>query len=229
MRLQVSDFRKCPLPVREIAKRDPAEEEKLNRLREEYRQEKEKEAKTNTLSYRLAFSGIPKRLKDNMPQVQAGSPWAQRLATIEGKIGTGFIFGLIGGYGTGKSQMGVALTLKAIETVNALFVHAPDMLDTIKDVYRSSNHETVRGQLERFTKPGLLVIDEINQGISEADIRYLHRIICERYDDTTDTLLISNESKPNFQKLVGDRVISRMVEVGGIIETRWPSFRKPKP
>lgn len=185
----------------------------------------------NATHERRRKSKIPIRLTENMPvalATPANHGWSKRIDLLSSKLGEGFLYAIVGTYGAGKSQLGATLAYKACEITTALFIHAPALFDTIKDVFRSDEGDTVSEKLQRFIDPKLLVIDEVNQGLSEADIRYLHRVICQRYDDMTDTLLISNETKPNFQNLVGDRVVSRMIECGGIIEADWPSFRAKK-
>jgi DNA replication protein DnaC len=201
--------------------------EKMARLAREEQERAASQQAEMTIARRRG-AGIPLRLSRNIEeslQTPTGKPWRQKLDKLSSEIGTGFLYSLIGTYGTGKSQLGTALAWKACATTTALFIHAPELFDTIKDVFRGDDGDTVRQQLQRFITPKLLVIDEVNQGLTPADIRYLHRVICQRYDDMTDTLLISNETKPNFQTLVGDRVVSRMIECGGIIEANWPSFR----
>lgn len=186
------------------------------------------EQKLNRRNGLLVDSHVPPRLIKSLGSVSKRSSWGERLDNLAGKLGSGFLYGLIGINGTGKSQMGVALIVAAIEKdITARFIHAPELMDSIKDVYRADDGSTVQEQLKQYFSPKLLVIDEVNQSaMTEADVRYLHRIICRRYDDMTDTLLISNDTKPVFQKLIGDRVVSRMIETGGIIECTWPSFRR---
>lgn len=180
---------------------------------------------------RIRKANLPPRLMKNMEaalQLPNSHGWKQRLNYLKSRIeqpGQGHLYAIIGGYGTGKSQLGACLAYSVTETAPAIFAYAADLGDSIKDVYRSSAG-TVIGQMDKFITPRLLVIDEVNAGLSEADIRYLQRIVCHRYDHMTATVLLSNELKPSFQALVGDRVVSRMVEDGGIIEANWPSFRK---
>lgn len=218
LKLQASDFRKLPAP-------DPAKVAERERLAKE----REASYQTAAIAERRRLANIPTRLARSIEaamQTSEAHGWQKKLSLIVGKLGTGFLFGLIGTYGVGKSQLGSVLVHRACESMTSLYIHAPDLFDTVKDVFRSDDGDTVREQLKRFIAPKLLVIDEVNQGLSEADIRYLHRVVCQRYDDMSDTLLISNESKADFQKLVGDRVVSRMIETGGIMEADWSSFRR---
>lgn len=173
---------------------------------------------------------LPARLSvktEELLPTTEGTEWRNKLDSILESLGTGGkLYSLVGSYGVGKSQLGVGLCwLAAEKLIDSRFIHATELFDTIKDVYRSDDGDTIQQILSVYAKPKLLVIDEVNNGLSEHDIRYLHRVVCGRFDAMKDTLLISNEKKADFQKLVGDRVVSRMIEAGGIIEANWPSFR----
>lgn len=238
LRLPVAyDIPRLKIPPRIIDKEDVKRRQLEREERDRLSQIEQTKAAIQGMINR---SNIPKRLTQKDIDFTLSKMWMEKHSMLSAKLGAGFLHALIGGYGTGKSQMGVQLILSKIDkfanpldptkhfsSVPAMFVHAPEMLDSIKDVYRSDKHETIKGALSHYTLPELLVIDELNSA-SQADVRYIHRIICQRYDDMTDTLLISNETKHNFQTLIGDRVVSRMIECGGIIETNWPSFRSAK-
>lgn len=208
----------------EVAKTNAARLEEANARELEALKQRREAGKAKLLH----DADVPKRLLENSSHVNFSNLWGERCNKLVGRTGDGFLYGLIGINGTGKSQMGVALIKYAIDVSRTcLFVHAPELTESIKDVYRADDGSTVLDQMQNFYKPQLLVIDEVNtQSMNETDIKYLHRIVCRRYDDMTDTLLISNDNKTDFQKLVGDRVVSRMIETGGIIEANWPSFRK---
>lgn len=222
LRLQSSDFRKLS-PETAKAHAERAERARQQEAAELEAHKQEKRAKM------LQTSEAPSRLVKSLDGLDDGE-WLVRLTSLQMKLSTGFLFGLIGINGTGKSQMGVALIAKAIDLgMASRFIHAPELMDSIKDVYRADDGSTMQDRMKQFFGPKLLVIDEVNAGaMTEADVKYLHRIVCKRYDDMTDTLLISNDKRVEFQKLIGDRVVSRMIETGGIIETNWPSFRRPR-
>lgn len=220
-----SEFNRT-LPLRPRTPEDEQKQQEAEKARQEA-------IKAGERQKRIAAANLPLRLmeKRNLAnKLPASHGWKQRLSFLQSRIekpGEGCLFALIGGYGCGKSQLGVMLAHAVTESATSLFVYAAELTDSIKDVYRS-DAGTVIGQMDKFIKPRLLVIDEVNAGLSEADVKYLQRIVCRRYDDLTDTLLLSNETKADFQAIVGDRITSRMIEAGGIIEADWPSFRKAK-
>lgn len=199
--------------------RDNAEE----KLREE----------NERLKIAISRSKIPQRLLNGRAAIKdtkPNHPWNATLRSLQHRMEgqNGILVSLLGDYGTGKGMMACELihSFAAVKK-SSLFIYAADLFDSVKEVYRTEE-STVRKQLAIYRQPDFLVIDEVNQGLSEVDCRYLQRIITYRYDDIRETLLISNEKPEIFAKLIGDRIISRMQSCGGIIECNWPSFRTPR-
>lgn len=203
---------------------------RLGRLVRAVPEEPDATAQRRVIAQSLLDHGlIPQRLRrhlDAAEQTTADHPWRQALDRLRVRSKGDFLGALLGGYGTGKSQLGAALVAGfARDCRPALFVYASDLFDRIKDVFRLEEG-TVQRVVSEFVKPDLLVVDEVNHGLSEADIRYLHRVVCKRYDKERSTVLISNEKPERFAELVGPRVTSRMQECGGIVVCDWPSFRE---
>ena len=146
---------------------------------------------------------------------------------IQAAIGKGFLFSLVGPRGTGKTQMAVEIVYSALEKDRtALFTTAFKMLLAIKASYKRTD-EAEEDVIRSFCKPSLLVIDECHERRgTDFENQIITHIINERYEAEKDTLLISNQTLADFAASMGDSVISRMNETGGIIECNWESFRK---
>lgn len=155
-------------------------------------------------------------------------PWGGTFERIKAKLGSGFLIGLIGGRGPGKTQLGVELMRVSTESLHsALYVTATEFLMTVKRAYRDGSSETELDIIKRFRKPSLLVIDETGKRAeTDWENRLLFELIDKRYQDMNDTLLISNEAQAQFSEAIGPSLASRMNETGGIIQCNWPSFRK---
>lgn len=78
-----------------------------------------------------------------------------------------------------------------------------------------------------FTKPDLLIIDEIGvQFGSDAEKLIMFEIINTRYERMKPTILISNQSKEELAAFIGERVIDRMNDGGGCtLAFTWDSYR----
>lgn len=146
---------------------------------------------------------------------------------IKAMIGKGFLAAFVGKCGTGKSQMAVSLCKYTIlEKKSALLVEAMELCDGVKDSFGDNASESSKQVLYQFMRPSLLVIDEVNRGLSPFDTRLIQRVLSRRFDRMDDTLLISNETPKDFCELVGDRVVSRINDTGEVHEFNWPSFRR---
>lgn len=161
-------------------------------------------------------------------RVQMSGEWASRLNTVKEMIGKGVLIGLVGGRGTGKTQLAVELMRYTTEMEQkALFVSAIEFFMHIKETYNRDSELTEADVIYRFTRPKLLVIDEIGKrGNSDWENNLLFEAINQRYNDMKDTVLIDNRSKAEFIETIGPSLSSRMNEGGGILECNWNSFRE---
>lgn len=170
--------------------------------------------------------GIPARHKQS-PGAQPG-PWRDTLNRLVELDGSGFLIALLGGRGTGKTQMGVELIARRVnkaERFTCKYVRAMDVFIDVKESYRRDGPNE-RDVLKRFIGPQLLVIDEAHErGETAWEDRLLTYIVDRRYGDGKDTLLISNSQHAEFRAAIGESIYSRLVETGGVVVCDWPSFR----
>lgn len=171
-------------------------------------------------------TNIPKRHAERTEFT--GEQWLKRKAQIAEKIGTGFLFALIGLRGAGKTQIGVEVIRESVNRErSAEYTTAMDIFLDIKGSFNRDAHITEAQTVASFLKPKLLVIDEIQERAESAwEDRILTHIINKRYNDEKDTLLIGNIKPGTFLETMGASVVSRLNETGGIIECDWESFRK---
>jgi len=171
-------------------------------------------------------AGIPGKFKRANASQLRGAEWLDRQADIIKQLNTGIILSLIGNRGTGKTRMACECIYEYIERHSkpALYLTAMDFFVEVKDSYQTSMSE--QDILSRMTRPGLLVIDEVQErGQTEWEDRLLTHMINKRYAGLKDTILISNQTKHEFSESIGTSIASRMKETGGIIVCDWPSFR----
>ena len=159
------------------------------------------------------------------------TPWSKKLDALTAMLETGFLVGLIGKRGTGKTQLAVELMRRHVfdssgGLVTCLYVRAADIFMAIKESYRKDG-PAEREQLSRFITPKLLVIDEAHErSETEWENRLLTYAVDQRYGELRDTLLISNQEAAAFQDSIGPSIYSRLIETGGLGECDWPSFRQ---
>jgi DNA replication protein DnaC len=175
----------------------------------------------------LRESRAPQRQLINF-NIERTGEWGKAHAKITAKLGTGCLLSLIGNRGCGKTQLAV----EAIRTITAKgkrarYCTATEFFIEIKAAYSTQNRSE-KDVLNEFTRPALVVIDEVGQrSESEWENRLLFELLNRRYNALKDTILVSNQGADEFTKSLGPSLISRMIETGGLIECQWSSYRKP--
>lgn len=168
---------------------------------------------------------LPKRLTGFTVAESKNTQWNRKFDTLKECLGRGILAAFVGPCGTGKSQLAVSLAKCAMhDGKSALHVEAMELCENVKDTF--SGDESAKQVLYRYTRPSLLIIDEVNRGLSQYDTRLIQRVVSRRYDSFRDTILISNETPEEFSTLVGDRVISRINDTGKVHLFTWPNFRQ---
>lgn len=134
---------------------------------------------------------------------------------------------LLGSPGTGKTHLAVATLNEIINTHRAsgLYTTAARMFRRIKDTYGNSE-ESESQAIEAFTKPALLVLDEIGVSFgSDAELNYLFDIMNERYEQCMPTIVVSNVQPGELGQWMGDRVVDRLRECSKLMVFDWESAR----
>lgn len=148
------------------------------------------------------------------------------------KHGLGLI--LYGSKGTGKSHLSCAVAEAAIQQhLSALFITAADLIDDVKEAFSGGKSE--KSKIANYTKPDLLIIDEVIAGVSEYDTRTLAKILNQRYSQKRSTFIITNlevvskeANAVTLSTLIGERIIDRLRETNKAYKFTGESFRKPE-
>jgi DNA replication protein DnaC len=150
------------------------------------------------------------------------SKWPERL-----KRGGGLV--MCGKPGTGKNHLALAIARHAIteHQSSAVFTTALKIAREYKSTWSKSSSRTEDEVIRFFTKPDLLIIDEVGvQFGSDAERLIMFEIINTRYERMRPTILISNQNKDELAAFIGERVIDRMNDGGGCtLAFTWESFR----
>lgn len=176
---------------------------------------------------RLMFrrANLPKRHERTRGH-ETNPEWIKQNGTVLEALGGGFLIGLIGKRGTGKTQMAMQAAVKSITVGRQpLYVKAMDVFFCVRSAFKSEVL-TELDVLAEFLAPDLLILDELGErGESEWEDRTLVYLIDKRYDAMKDTLLISNMTAAAFEESMGTSIASRLRECGGFVECNWESFR----
>lgn len=155
-------------------------------------------------------------------------PWWETMERVAA-MPLGSIIVLIGPCGTGKTQMAVHAIGHACRLLrSSLYVRLYDTLLKCRAGMNSARGgPTDDDTLEALKRPGLLVVDEIQERSgTEWEALTLGMIVDARYNAQRTTIMVSNLEREPTLELLGGRIASRMRECGGIVVCDWPSFRR---
>lgn len=129
---------------------------------------------------------------------------------------------LLGPKGLGKTHLGSAI----IRNCGGKFISIEDFIfkyESAQDFHSKVNREEL---MESYSSTKMLVIDEIGRSMQqEKENALLNYILRRRYENMLPTVLISNLSKSDLLKKLGEAVLDRLKETCISLEFEGESFR----
>ena len=136
---------------------------------------------------------------------------------------------LLGNPGTGKTHLAAAIANHIMRTTTATAVYRTvgGILQHIKGSYDRESEYSEAEAFAAYTKPDLLVIDEVGATKpTEFELATLFAIINGRYEEQLPTVVISNLPGAELPGALGERCVDRLREGGGIaVGFDWKSAR----
>lgn len=144
---------------------------------------------------------------------------------------------IIGGVGTGKTHLAYSI-INALETVRegqtgykyyseskVVYTPVKEIIDEIREEWKTG--ESMFSFIEKIKKIPLLIVDEIGvQYGSDSERIELYSIFNARYEDCLPTIVISNNSLGELQKILGQRIFDRLTSGALIYQLTGKSFRQ---
>ncbi|WP_193211441.1 ATP-binding protein [Luteolibacter marinus] len=190
-----------------------------------------------------AAHGWPDRYTGDLDDPHGGE-WRAAYAVLSPVIERGGIGLLHGKRGAGKTRMaaeiarsgrfprdrtaGVKLTGGPIEkTRTAVYRTAMSFFLDVRATYKKDSPVSERDVIEDLKRPGLLVIDELQErGETAFENRLLTHLIDARYGAMRPTIIIANLTAKELGETLGPSIVDRVFEDGKRIDFTWESYRR---
>lgn len=129
---------------------------------------------------------------------------------------------LLGAKGLGKTHLGSAI----IRNCGGKFISIEELIfkyESAQDFHAETNREEL---MDSYSRTKMLVIDEIGRSMQqEKENALLNYILRRRYENMLPTVLISNLSKADLLKKLGEAVLDRLRETCISLEFEGESYR----
>lgn len=137
---------------------------------------------------------------------------------------------LLGRPGCGKSHLGIALGIAAVEAgYRGYFTGATDMT---KALVRAWADGSFNAKIRTYTGPSVLVIDDV--GITPFDrteANAFFQVVNRRYENRSATIVTTNRGLPSWTELFGGdsvvaaAILDRLLDNATVINIKGPSWR----
>lgn len=138
---------------------------------------------------------------------------------------------LIGEVGCGKSHLAIAILREIIDKgYTGLFYNSPALLQEIRDTFDAQNPRTESSLIDELLETDLLVFDDLGaEKSSEWTLDRFYLIINKRYESCKPIIVTTNLDKHQLKERLGDRILSRLVEMCEIMNGFPPEdYRRRK-
>lgn len=204
-------------------------EEWVIQLEKEQAEQTEKEAAAKVQKM-LETSGVPRRywhvdFDTYKPKCIKDSENLETIKNFSRLESNDKVLLLLGPKGLGKTHLGSAI----IRHCGGRFISIEELIfkyEASQDFRAKINREEL---MDFFANTKMLVIDEIGRSMSqEKEDSLLNYILRRRYENMIPTVLISNLSKEDLLKKLGEAVLDRLKETCISVEFEGESYRPSK-
>jgi DNA replication protein DnaC len=174
----------------------------------------------------IAFrTEVPKRYRAEWERPMLDPVWMAHFAKIMQKAEDGGIIALIGPRGTGKTRFATE-AMRNLAPAKGSYTTAMGLFLRIRASFGKASKESEDDIVRDMATTKLLILDEVQErGNTAWEDRILTHILDRRYGAMAPTIIIANLTEAALVDCLGDSIISRLTETGGILEIDGPSHR----
>ena len=218
-----------PLPFLSTLEANPEKDEWIKQREKELAEQAEKEA-AYQMQKSVESSGVPRRYwhVDFDTYISRNEKDLKNLETIKkftSLDNNDKVLILLGAKGLGKTHLGSAI----IRNCGGRFISIEELIfkyESVQDFHAKTNREEL---MDLYSSTKMLVIDEIGRSMQqEKENALLNYILRRRYENMLPTVLISNLSKAELLKKLGEAVLDRLKETCISVEFDGESYRPTK-
>ena len=218
-----------PLPFLSTLEANPERDEWIKQREKELAEQAEKEA-AYQMQKNVESSGVPRRYwhVDFDTYISRNEKDSKNLETIKkftSLDNNDKVLILLGAKGLGKTHLGSAI----IRNCGGRFISIEELIfkyESAQDFHAKTNREEL---MDLYSSTKMLVIDEIGRSMQqEKENALLNYILRRGYENMLPTVLISNLSKAELLKKLGEAVLDRLKETCISVEFDGESYRPTK-
>ena len=122
-----------------------------------------------------------------------------------------------GDVGTGKTTLAMLVSAEALRHSHSVAIYSlPRLLGMLRETFDDESESSLSDLLDRLAAVELLHIDDVGaEQTSPWVLEQLYTIVNTRYEDGRAIVLTTNLDMPALREQIGDRTVSRLVEMCG--------------
>jgi DNA replication protein DnaC len=137
---------------------------------------------------------------------------------IDTRLDAGDGLWIEGDTGTGKTTLAMLVSKEALRAGRTVAIYSlPKLLARIRRTYDAEpGEDSYLALFEQLTSVDLLHIDDLGaEKRSDWVLEQLYALVNERYETQRSILVTTNLEEPELEKQIGERTVSRLVEICG--------------
>jgi DNA replication protein DnaC len=137
--------------------------------------------------------------------------------TVDEQLAQGRGIWFQGDIGTGKTTLAMLISAEALRAGHSVAIYSlPRLLGMLRDTFDDGSDSSLAQLLDRLAAVDLLHIDDVGaEQSSDWVLEQLYSIINSRYEDSRAILVTTNLDDRQLREQIGDRTVSRLVEMCG--------------